>query len=242
MDYAITSAGSTSISALLSTQGVEAEGLKAVWVSYPTACFVTPDHFGDELEVAEGATLRTYGDKDCMADALVTIIDELRRATECTCTFGHEGGYQLATIMGDICSKKGKPGDIALMRDLAPVMASQAICGEGKALGRAVMQALDLFGAEIEQHIVKKVCPAGSCRAFQTYHILVSKCTGCGACLKACEDDAILGKPKFVHVIVQKNCVQCNKCLEACPEGAIVTAGADKPKTPPKPIPCKRKK
>ena len=241
MDYAITTAGTATVSELLSTLGVDAAGLKAVWVSLPAAAFVTPSGFDTQVEVAEGTVLRTYDAKNCMADALLNIVQELRFATECTCTFGHEGGYQIATILKDICSKKGKPGDLALMRDLAPVMVSQALCDEGKAIGRAVMQVLDAFSDEIEAHITKKVCPAGSCRAFQTYHVLVSKCTGCGKCLKACQDDAILGKPKFVHVIVQKNCTQCNKCLEACPEGAVVTAGADKPKTPPKPIPCKRK-
>lgn len=240
MDYAIKSA-TTTVAELLAAAGAEAEGLKAVWISYPTARFVTPDHFGDQIEVADG-TLRTFDDKSCMADSLLTIIDELRGATECTCTFGHEGGYQMSTIMSDICSKKGKPGDLALMRDLAPVMQAQAICGEGRAIGAAVQQALDLFGPEIEAHITKKVCQSGACKAYQTYHILVSKCTGCGKCLKACDDDAILGKPKFVHVIVQKNCTQCNKCLEVCPEGAVVTAGATKPKTPPKPIPVRRKK
>ena len=242
MDYAITTAGTATVSELLSTLGVDAAGLKAVWVSLPAAAFVTPSGFDTQVEVAEGTVLRTYDAKSCMADALLAIVQELRLATECTCTFGHEGGYQIATILTDICSKKGKPGDLALMRDLAPVMASQAICGEGQAIGRAVSQALDAFGPEIEGHITKKVCVAGACKAFQTYHILVSKCTGCGKCLKACDDDAILGKPKFVHVIVQKNCVQCNKCLEACPEGAVVTAGANKPKTPPKPIPVRRKK
>ena len=241
MDYAITTAGTATVSELLSTLGVDAAGLKAVWVSLPAAAFVTPSGFDTQVEVAEGTVLRTYDAKNCMADALLNIVQELRFATECTCTFGHEGGYQIATILKDICSKKGKPGDIALMRDLAPVMAVQALCDEGKAIGRAVTQVLDAFSDEIDAHITKKVCPAGSCRAFQTYHVLVSKCTGCGKCLAACEDDAILGKPKFVHVIVQKNCTQCNKCLEACPEGAVVTAGADKPKTPPKPIPCKRK-
>ena len=241
MDYAITTAGTATVSELLSTLGVDAAGLKAVWVSLPAAAFVTPSGFDTQVEVAEGTVLRTYDAKDCMAAALLAIVQELRLATECTCTFGHEGGYQIATILKDICSKKGKPGDIALMRDLAPVMAVQALCDEGKAIGRAVTQVLDAFTDEIDAHITKKVCPAGSCRAFQTYHVLVSKCTGCGKCLAACEDDAILGKPKFVHVIVQKNCTQCNKCLEACPEGAVVTAGADKPKTPPKPIPCKRK-
>jgi len=242
MDYAITISGNTSVNELLSSVGADAAELKAVWLSYPTASFVKADHFGDELEVIEGTgTLRTYGAESCMCDALYAVVGELRMATECTCTFGHEGGYQIHTILGDGCTKKGKPSDLALMRDLAPVMASQAICGEGRALGTVVMKALDLFADEIEPHFTKKQCPTGGCAAFQTYHILVSKCTGCGKCLKACGDDAILGKPKFVHVIVQKNCVQCNKCLEACPEGAVVRAGAKKPKTPPKPIPCKRK-
>ena len=242
MDYAITTAGSATISELLANLGVDAGGLKAVWVSLPAATLAKPDQFGTTVEVAEGTVLRTYDDKSCMADALLTIVNELRMATECTCTFGHEGGYQIATIMTDICSKKGKPGDLALMRDLAPVMTIQALCDEGKAIGRAVSQALDLFGDEIEAHITKKVCPAGSCRAFQTYHVLVSRCIGCGKCIEACDDDAIAGKPKFVHVINQRACTQCDKCRQACPEDAIVTAGAEKPKTPPKPIPCKRKK
>ena len=241
MDYVIADGGTTTVSALLAKQGAEAEGIKAVWVSYPTACFVTPDHFGDELEVEAGATLRTYGEDDCMADALRVVVDELRMATECTCTFGHEGGYQISVILNDACTKKGKPSDVALLRDLAPVMASQAICGEGKALGHAVIQALDLFGAEIEPHFAKRQCPTFGCAAFKTYHVLVSKCTGCGKCLKACDDGAIMGKAKFVHVIDQRKCTQCGACREACPEGAVVLAGAKKPKTPPRPIPCKKK-
>ena len=165
------------------------------------------------------------------------VCEELRTATDCTCTFGHEGGYQIVTILGDICSKKGKPGDIALLRDLAPVMQAQALCGEGRALAGAVLQALDLFGPEIEAHITRKSCISGGCPAFKTYHILVSKCTGCGKCLKACDDGAIMGKAKFVHVIDQRKCIQCDQCRQACPEGAVVRAGAKKPKTPPKPIP-----
>jgi NADH-quinone oxidoreductase subunit F len=104
-----------------------------------------------------------------------------------------------------------------------------------------VLQALDLFGPEIEAHITKKSCPSGGCPAFQTYHILVSKCTGCGKCLKACDDKAIMGKAKFVHVIDQRKCSGCDRCRSICPTHAIVRAGAKKPKCPPRPIPVKRK-
>lgn len=241
MDYVINESGATTVSALLAKLGAETEGLKAAWVSYPCARFVKADRFGDEVEVAEGATLRTYGEGDCMCDALRVVIDELRAADECTCTFGHEGGYQLSVILGDACTKKGKPGDVALLRDLAPVMESQAICGEGQAMGRVVREALDLFADEIEPHFAKRACPSFGCAAFKTYHVLVSKCTGCGKCLKACDDDAILGKAKFVHVINQRKCTQCGACREVCPEGAVVLAGAKKPKTPPKPIPVRKK-
>ena len=243
MDYTINQAGTTTVGALLEAAGGAAEGIKAVWLSYPTATFVRADSFGEPIEVAEGTeTLRAYGEGDCMCDALYKVIGELRMATECTCTFGHEGGYQLHTILGDACTKKGKPSDIALIRDLAPVMQTQAICGEGQAMGRVAVQALDLFGDEIEPHFAKKTCPTGGCPAFKTFHVLVSKCTGCGKCLKACDDKAIMGKARFVHVINQRTCTQCGACLEACPEGAIVRAGAKKPKTPPKPIPVRRKK
>jgi NADH-quinone oxidoreductase subunit F len=242
MDYTIDVAGTTTVQALLEAASADAADIKAVWLSYPTASFVKADRFGEELEVAEGTTcLRAYGPEDCMCDALRVVVDELRMATECTCTFGHEGGYQLSVILNNACTKKGQPADLALIRDLAPVMEKQAICGEGQAIGRVCLQALELFADEIEPHFAKKSCPTFGCVAFKTYHVLVSRCTGCGACLKACEDDAIMGKPKFVHVINQRSCTQCGLCLPACPEKAIVRAGAKKPKTPPKPIPVRKK-
>ena len=121
-----------------------------------------------------------------------------------------------------------------------PVDATSAPCELGRIMARTVQEGIDLFGDELDRHVSKRSCPAGECKAFMTYHILVSRCTGCGDCLAACEEDAITGKDKFVHVIDQKACIQCGRCLEACGEGAVVMAGARKPKTPPRPIPCKR--
>nr|WP_087321782.1 4Fe-4S binding protein [Olsenella sp. An290] len=146
-----------------------------------------------------------------------------------------------ATIVADICRKKGRASDVALLRDLCPVMETQSLCEMGRVMARTVLSALDAFGSEIEQHFTKKVCPAGECRAYMTYHILPTKCVGCGACVDACEDEAILGKPRFIHVIDQKACTQCGRCVSACDEEAIIMAGADKPRAPPRPIPIRRR-
>jgi len=241
MEYAIeaTPRRATTLS-VLAAAGADPAECKAVWFGFPQAEFVARDRFEDELEVSASA-LRTFGEGDCMADALLSVVTELRDACECTCTFGHEGAFQLMAVLGDGCQKKGQQTDTALLRDLAPAMRDFATCEEGRAMGRAVLQALDLFPDEIEPHFAKKQCPTGGCAAFKTFHVLVSKCTGCGACLDACEDGAIMGKPKFVHVVDQAKCTQCGRCLEACLEGAVVRAGAKKPKTPPRPIPVKRK-
>lgn len=74
-----------------------------------------------------------------------------------------------------------------------------------------------------------------------TYHILAEKCVGCGDCMDACDEDAILGKTRFVHVIEQNECTQCGACMEACDEDAVVRAGAVKPRCPRKPVPCKKR-
>ena len=240
MEYTIEGKASQTTSELLAAAGAEAAGLRAVWLGLPAARLVLPDDF-DKAIGADVTSIRTFGATDCMADGLLKIVDELRLANECTCTFGHEGAYQIHVILADICSKKGKPGDLALLRDIAPVMVKQSNCSEGRAIGQAVIDVLDHFSDEVEAHITKKTCTAGSCVAYMTYHVLVSKCTGCTKCLKACDDKAIMGKAKFVHVIDQRKCSGCDRCRSICPTHAIVRAGAKKPKCPPRPIPVKRK-
>lgn len=226
------------VGALIEAAGVE--DAKAVYVGYPAGTLYKADDVAAEVALASDY-VRVYTAKNCMAGALNDICQLYRRETCGRCVFGHEGSHQIATIVADICRKKGKPSDLALLRDLCPVMATESLCEMGRVMARTVLAFLDLFEAEISQHIGKKTCPAGECKAFLTVHILASKCQACNACVDACEEDAILGRPRFIHVIDQKACTQCGACLEVCEHGAIVTAGAVKPKCPPKPIPFKRK-
>ena len=227
----------TSPAALAEALGVS--DAKAVYQGFPVCEF----YAGDASEPVGLASdyVRVYTEKSCMANALSEVCQKSRRETCGRCVFGHEGGHQLATIMADVCRKKGHGGDLELLRDLLPVMGAQSLCEQGSALARAASSCIALFGDEIERHYTRKVCPAGECKAYMTYHVLPAKCVGCGECVEACEEDAIAGKPRFVHVIDQKACTQCGACVSVCDEGAIVMAGADKPRTPPRPIPCKRR-
>ena len=124
-------------------------------------------------------------------------------------------------ILKDFTEKKGRSGDLDLIRDACYMMKTQSLCEEGEDLADAVTEALETFKQDFEDHAAKKTCRAGVCKKFVTYHILADKCTGCGDCMDECEDEAILGKKKFVHVIDQDECVQCGKCMAKCPAKVI---------------------
>ena len=176
----------------------------------------------------------------CVVDVLLKEVQS-HPCKDCgKCVFGYEGITQLEMILKDITEKKGRSADKELMEDLAGLMEKQSLCEDGEDIAKAVKEALAVQGEVFDEHISKKGCRAGVCKKFMTYHILASKCIGCGDCMDVCEDEAILGKKKFVHVIDLDECTLCGKCMEACDEDAIVMAGAEKPKCPKKPIPCKR--
>lgn len=157
------------------------------------------------------------------------------------CVFGYEGVTQLELILKDITEKKGKSSDLTLLQELSELMKTQSLCDDGRELAEAVLLAVSNHKEVFEEHIAKKNCRAGVCKKFMTYHILAEKCVGCGACIDVCEDDAIIGKKKFVHIIDQNECILCGNCMDACEEAAIVMAGAVKPRCPKKPIPCKKR-
>ncbi len=180
-------------------------------------------------------------ESECIVDTLRGIVSE-NECTQCgKCVFGYEGVTQLQMMLTDIAEKKGRSTDLIKMKELCEMMAAQSLCETGEEIAKAVLAAIDTYRADFESHIGKKGCRAGVCTKFMTYHILADRCTGCGECADACEDDAIIGKARFVHIIEQKECIQCGACMEACGEDAIVRAGAVKPRCPKRPIPCKRR-
>lgn len=217
----------------------EKGSFKAMYFGHPMGLFV------GEKELEEPIVLTTdyievMNETDCILDSLLKIISRYEKESCGRCVFGHEGVTQLRMLLTDISLKKGKQTDIALMLDLCGEMKEQSLCEIGVSAANGVESALLHFKDEIEAHATKKSCQAGVCKSFLTFHILPDLCTGCNECVDECEDGAILGKKKFIHVIDLDECTQCGKCLEVCEEEAIVRAGAIKPRCPKNPIPCKR--
>lgn len=185
--------------------------------------------------------MKNLNEKQCVVDVLLSEV-QAHPCKDCgKCVYGYEGITQLEMILKDITDRKGRAGDKELMLDLCSLMKAQSMCEDGTEIAEAALEAIAQQSDVFDEHIAKKQCRAGVCKKFMTVHVLASKCTGCGECMDACEDDAILGKKKFVHVINNDECSLCGACIEACDEGAIVLAGAEKPKCPKKPIPCKKR-
>ncbi len=212
---------------------------KGMYFGHPMGLFVGEKDLDNEIEVTTDY-ISFFSDKDCMLDRLKNIAERYTKESCGRCVFGFEGVTQINMILSDISLKKGKSSDISLLLDLCQEMKNQVLCEVDLSLATSVISAFDCFKEEIEEHITKKSCRAGACSKFVTYHILADKCIGCTECIDVCEDDAISGKKKFIHVIDQDECSQCGECIKVCQEEAIVKAGAIKPRCPSKPIPCKK--
>ena len=157
------------------------------------------------------------------------------------CVFGYEGATQAMRILKDISLRRGRHGDIELLAELACFMSSQCMCEKGDSLGLEMADVLVRHREEIERHITRRQCMAGTCEGYLGIYILPDQCDGCDECADACDVEAILGKRGFIHVIDQDACMQCGDCLEVCKSDAIVKAGGPNiPRCPKKSIRCKK--
>ncbi|WP_313073423.1 NADH-ubiquinone oxidoreductase-F iron-sulfur binding region domain-containing protein [Lacrimispora sp.] len=222
---------------ILAASGVQGI-FKTMYFGHPMGVFINETMMDQPIELTTDY-IEILNETDCMLDFLLKTADRYGKEACGRCVFGNEGVFQIRMLLTDMTLKKGKMSDVDLMLELCHEMKQQSLCESGFSIANTVESALDCFKIEIEEHITKKSCKAGVCQKFLTFHILLDLCTGCMECLDVCEDDAILGKKKFIHVIDQNECSGCGACIEACEENAIIRAGADKPKCPKKPVPCK---
>jgi NADH-quinone oxidoreductase subunit F len=107
---------------------------------------------------------------------------------------------------------------------LARVIKDTALCGLGQTAPNPVLSTLRYFREEYEAHVFERRCPAGVCQGLLHYRIDPARCTGCGLCQKACNDNAVIGEKKMTHYIIEDRCIRCGSCAIACRMGAVVAS------------------
>ncbi len=162
-------------------------------------------------------------DKTCMVDVAKYFLSFLEDESCGKCVPCRVGIRRMRELLEDITSGRGREGDIDYLKQMAEAVKDGSLCGLGKTSPNPVLTTLHYFRDEYEVHIKEKKCPAGVCKPLITYSIDPENCTGCGACLRACPQEAISGKKKKVHQILSNKCIKCGACLEVCKFDAVIT-------------------
>ncbi len=157
----------------------------------------------------------------CMVDVARYFLDFLQYESCGKCVPCREGIKRMLEIVTDITAGRGKKEDLDLLQELAETIKDFSLCGLGKTAPNTVLSTLRYFREEYEAHVRDKKCPAGICKDLIEYFILEDKCTGCGACLKLCPQQAI-DAYGLIHTIDPAKCVRCGICRDACSFEAIM--------------------
>jgi NADH-quinone oxidoreductase subunit F len=157
----------------------------------------------------------------CMVDVAKYFLTFLQDESCGKCVPCRIGLDRMLEIVTDITEGRGRPEHFELLEELGETISQTALCALGKTGPNPVLSTLRYFRDEYEAHIAERRCPAGVCRALITYTIDAERCTGCGACLRACPHGAITGESKLPHTIDPDSCQRCGICVSACRSEAI---------------------
>jgi len=214
--------------------------LKAVQTGGPSGGFIPEgliDLPVDYESLAQAGSIMGSGgmvviDEDtCMVD-ITKFFLTFTQAESCgKCIPCRWGTKQMLDILEDISNRRGRPGDIELLQELAESVKDGSLCGLGQTAPNPVLTSIRYFRDEYEEHIVEKRCSAMQCQALISYYILPEKCQGCMICARNCPVQAIEGGKRMVHVIDQDKCINCGICLDVCPPkfSAVVKVSGTKP-------------
>jgi len=160
-------------------------------------------------------------DRTCMVDTARYFLKFLVDESCGKCIPCREGVHQLHEMLEAICRGEGKPDYIEKIEALSDVIVKASLCALGKSAPNPVLSTLRYFRHEYEEHINERKCRAGVCRDLFEFKISEETCTGCGACVKACPVDAIVGELKSLHVIEEPKCTRCGACRNVCRFDAV---------------------
>lgn len=163
-------------------------------------------------------------ERTCMVDVARYFLRFLQEESCGKCVPCRMGVGRMLEIVTDIAEGRGRPEQLDLLEDLGEVIREGSLCALGQTAPNPVLSSLQYFRGEFEVHVGERRCPAGVCRALVRYGIDAERCTGCGACRRACPHGAIAGERKQAQVIDAAACVKCGICREVCEFEAVTVS------------------
>ena len=214
--------------------GIEGgKAFKALQTGGPSGGCIPADQLDTEVDyesLAQAGSIMGSGgmvvldETSCMVNTAKFFLEFTQSESCGKCTPCRIGTKRMLEILERITSGDGREGDIELLEELGQHIRATSLCGLGMTAPNPVLSTLRYFRSEYEAHIRDKKCPAAVCKDLISYSILEDRCTGCGACKRACPADAVRGTRKTPHRIDQEVCVKCGTCFDACKFKAITKA------------------
>jgi len=209
----------------------DGKGIKAVQTGGPSGGCLPVDKFDMPVDfeaLAEAGSMVGSGgmvvmdESTCMVDVARYFLNFLQDESCGKCVPCRIGIDRMLEIVTDITEGRGTEGHLALLEEVAETVQIASLCALGKTAPNPVLSTLKYFRSEYEAHIKEKRCPAGVCRALISFTIDGEKCTGCGACARACPRDAISGEKKQPHTIDNALCIKCGICRDTCKFESVI--------------------
>ncbi|MEI7941770.1 MAG: NADH-quinone oxidoreductase subunit NuoF [Candidatus Riflemargulisbacteria bacterium] len=206
------------------------KSIKAVQLGGPSGGCIPVELFDTVVDyeslMSTGAIVGSGGmvvvDEDnCMVDLAKYFLQFIQSESCGKCTFCRIGTKRMLEILTRMTDGKASLEDLSKLKRLAQNIGVASLCALGKTAPNPVMTTLRYFEKEYLEHINKKKCSTGSCKALMIYIIDEEKCIGCTKCAKNCPVNTISGILKKPHFINQEKCIKCGKCEEVCPVEAI---------------------
>lgn len=210
---------------------VTGEDFKAVQIGGPSGGCLTKEMLDLEMDFDSlkkvGAMVGSGGlvvmnNQTCMIKIARFFMQFTQNESCGKCVPCREGTKQMLALLDDIIEGRGTAETLELLEITAKAVQMGSLCGLGKTAPNPVLSTLRHFRQEYEDHVFRKICPTGECKALARPEIVASKCKGCTACMRKCPVGAITGEIKKPHHLDAEKCIKCGACKQACKFGAII--------------------